>query len=58
MLAPEAPLELCLAVLLHDIAKPPTQSFDAAAGRIRFSGHDAQGATMADTILRRLRNSN
>ncbi|MEI6607472.1 MAG: CCA tRNA nucleotidyltransferase [Verrucomicrobiota bacterium] len=58
MLAPEAPLELCLAVLLHDIAKPPTQSFDAAAGRIRFSGHDAQGATMADTILRRLRYSN
>ncbi|KAB2642650.1 MAG: CCA tRNA nucleotidyltransferase [Verrucomicrobia bacterium] len=58
MLAPEAPLELCLAVLLHDIAKPPTQTFDEAAGRIRFNGHDALGATMAEIILRRLRYSN
>ncbi|KAB2639278.1 MAG: CCA tRNA nucleotidyltransferase [Verrucomicrobia bacterium] len=58
MLAPDAPLELCLAVLLHDIAKPPTQTFDEAVGRIRFNGHDALGATMAETILRRLRYSN
>ena len=58
MLAPDAPLELCLAVLLHDIAKPPTQTFDEDAGRIRFNGHDALGATMAETILRRLRYSN
>ena len=58
MLAPDAPLELCLAVLLHDIAKPPTQTFDEAVGRIRFNGHDAQGAVMAETILRRLRYSN
>jgi poly(A) polymerase len=58
MLAPDAPLELCLAVLLHDIAKPPTQTFDEAAGRIRFNGHDALGASMAETILRRLRYSN
>ncbi len=58
MLAPDAPLELCLAVLLHDIAKPPAQTFDVAAGRIRFNGHDALGATMAEKILRRLRYSN
>jgi tRNA nucleotidyltransferase/poly(A) polymerase len=58
MLAPDAPLELCLAVLLHDIAKPRTQTFDHAAGRIRFNGHDALGATMAESILRRLRYSN
>ncbi|MEO5716931.1 MAG: CCA tRNA nucleotidyltransferase [Luteolibacter sp.] len=59
MLEPDAPLELCLAVLLHDIAKPPCQTFDAdAGGRIRFNGHDAMGAEMADTILRRLRYSN
>lgn len=58
MLAPEAPLELCLAVLLHDIAKPPTQTFDEAAGRIRFNGHDTLGAQMAESILRRLRYSN
>lgn len=58
MLADDAPLELCLAVLLHDIAKPPTQTFDEAAGRIRFNGHDALGATMAEEILRRLRYPN
>ncbi len=58
MLEPDAPLELCLAVLLHDIAKPPCQTFDDDAGRIRFNGHDAMGAEMADTILRRLKYSN
>ena len=58
MLGPDAPLELCLAVLLHDIAKPPCQTFDDEAGRIRFNGHDAMGAEMAETILRRLRYSN
>lgn len=55
MLGPDANLELCLAVLLHDIAKPPCQTFD---DRIRFNGHDAMGAEMADAILRRLRYSN
>lgn len=58
MLEPDAPLELCLAVLLHDIAKPPCQTFDDEAGRIRFNGHDAMGAEMAEGILRRLRYSN
>jgi poly(A) polymerase len=58
MIADDAPLELCLAVLLHDIAKPPCQTFDAENQRIRFNGHDAMGATMAETILRRLRYSN
>lgn len=57
MLSPDAPLELCLAVLLHDIAKPPTQTRDED-GRIRFNGHDALGAKMAETILLRLRFSN
>jgi poly(A) polymerase len=57
MLAPDAPLELCLAVLLHDIAKPPCRTIDPD-GRIRFNGHDTMGATMAETILRRLRYSN
>ena len=58
MLRPDASLELCLAVLLHDIAKPPCQTFDDEAGRIRFNGHDAMGAKMADAILRRLRYPN
>ncbi len=58
MLGPEASLELCLAVLLHDIAKPPTFTFDEAANRIRFNGHDAMGAVMAEEILRRLKYPN
>lgn len=58
MLAPDAPLELCLAVLLHDIAKPPCRTIDDDSGRIRFNGHDALGAQMAEGILRRLRYPN
>jgi poly(A) polymerase len=58
MLGAEASLELCLAVLLHDIAKPPTFTFDEAANRIRFNGHDAMGAVMAEEILRRLKYPN
>ena len=58
MLEPDAPLELCLATLLHDIAKPPTQTFDEESDRIRFNGHDALGAEMATDILSRLKYPN
>ncbi len=58
MLGPDAPLDLCLAVLLHDIAKPPCRTVDADSGRIRFNGHDSLGAEMAERILRRLRYPN
>ena len=59
MLGPEVSPELALAVLLHDIAKPPSRTIDAEAGnRIRFNGHDALGAEMAGDMLRRLRFSN
>ena len=58
LLHDDAPLELCLAVLLHDIGKPPTYTWDEQDQRIRFSGHDAVGADMAEEILRRLRYSN
>lgn len=58
MLAADAPLDLCLAVLLHDIAKPPCRTVDEDSGRIRFNGHDSLGAEMADHILRRLRYPN
>ncbi|MCU0795996.1 MAG: CCA tRNA nucleotidyltransferase [Akkermansiaceae bacterium] len=57
LLDPDAPLPLCLAVLLHDIAKPPTRSIDET-GRIRFNGHDALGAEMTTEILRRLKYPN
>ena len=57
MLAPDAPLDLCLATLLHDIAKPTTRTIDPN-GRIRFNGHDALGAEMTTEILTRLRYPN
>jgi len=58
MLEKDASLTLCLATLLHDIAKPPTQTFDEEAGRIRFNGHESLGAEMTETILSRLKYPN
>ena len=51
-------IELVLSVLLHDIGKPTTYSFDEAADRIRFNGHDKLGAEMSNQILRGLKFSN
>ena len=51
-------IELVLSVLLHDIGKPATYSFDEAADRIRFNGHDKLGAEMSNQILRDLKFSN
>ncbi len=45
---------LAWSVLLHDIGKPPTRTVDAN-GRIRFNGHETEGARMAAGLLRRLR---
>ncbi|MGI9239600.1 MAG: HD domain-containing protein, partial [Verrucomicrobiales bacterium] len=58
LLPEQASLELVLAVLLHDIGKPATYSFDEAAQRIRFNGHDKVGAEMTENILRRLKYPN
>jgi putative nucleotidyltransferase with HDIG domain len=58
LLDPAATLDLCLAVLLHDIAKPATRTVDHDTGRPRFNGHDKIGAEMAGAILRRLRYPN
>jgi len=55
MLKEDAPLELCLSVLFHDIGKPATYTYDKEEDRIRFNGHDAVGAVMAEEILKRLR---
>lgn len=49
----EPTFALALGTLLHDIAKPLTQTFDG--NRIRFNGHDVRGASMARDICRRLR---
>ncbi len=57
MLTGDPPKELALAVLLHDIGKPPTYSYDQDADRIRFNGHDRVGTEMAEKILQRLKYS-
>jgi tRNA nucleotidyltransferase/poly(A) polymerase len=44
-----------LSVLLHDIGKPPTRSFDPVDQRIRFNGHDRVGAEMTEQVMMRLR---
>ena len=51
-----APIELALAALLHDIAKPAT--FDRSTNRIRFHGHDKLGAEMSRQICRHFAFSN
>lgn len=48
---------LALAALLHDIGKPATLAF-SADGQPTFHGHEEAGATMTETILRRLMFSN
>jgi len=48
-------VEFAMAVMLHDVGKPQTQTF---AERIRFDEHDRAGEVMARDICRRLRFSN
>jgi len=55
LLAPNASGPQVFAVLLHDIGKPPTRSFDPVDQRIRFNGHDRVGAEMAEEVMTRLR---
>ena len=50
----EASVELPWTALLHDIAKPVTQS-ECEDSRIHFYGHEKIGADMAQQILQRLR---
>ena len=44
-----------MGVLLHDIGKPATQTFE---DRIRFNGHDLKGKDISREILTRMRFSN
>jgi poly(A) polymerase len=55
LLPAEVSAPLVFSVLLHDIGKPPTFSFDPAEGRIRFNAHDKVGADMTRAIMERLR---
>ena len=50
--APVSDPVLALAMLLHDVGKPPTFQI---ADRIRFNGHAEVGAEMAAVICRQLR---
>ncbi len=55
LLPPDAHATLALAVLFHDIGKPPTFRYHADEDRIRFSGHDRVGASMTEKLMERLR---
>jgi poly(A) polymerase len=55
LLGSEASGLQALAVLLHDIGKPCTRTFEEAENRIRFNGHDRIGAEMAEKVMARLR---
>jgi poly(A) polymerase len=57
LLKPDANILLALAVLFHDIGKPPTFQRDAT-GRIRFNNHESVSADMTLAIMNRLRFSN
>lgn len=49
--------ELCMTMLLHDIAKPVCYTVDES-GTGHFYGHAEKSAELADSILRRLKFSN
>ena len=53
LMGPSPSPTLAWGVLLHDIGKPPT--FEEAPDRIRFNGHDAEGAKLAEGLCERLR---
>jgi len=55
LLSPGCAPALAMGVLLHDVGKPATQTFE---DRIRFNLHDKAGAHMARAIVQRLRFSN
>lgn len=46
---------VAVAALLHDVGKPPTQTFE---DRIRFNLHEKVGARITEQVCRRLRLSN
>ncbi len=48
---------LCLTMLLHDVGKPESRTFDAT-GRDHFHGHPAISARLARAILKRLKFDN
>jgi poly(A) polymerase len=51
----EAPVPLIWAALLHDIGKPATRRLHPEDGAVHFYGHEKVGASVAETMLRRLR---
>lgn len=56
-LPPGASPTLRLAVLLHDVGKPPTKA-EGDDGRVHFYGHAETGAALARTLLTRLKYPN
>ncbi|KQR08758.1 HD domain-containing protein [Deinococcus sp. Leaf326] len=53
--APDAPLPLRWAALLHDVGKPRTLDRNPKTGRRTFYGHDKVGAALTTQMLTRLK---
>ncbi|MEX0934733.1 MAG: HD domain-containing protein [Candidatus Paceibacterota bacterium] len=49
------PLEIRLAALLHDIAKPKTRRYDEEKGDFTFYGHEVVGSRVTRSILTQLK---
>jgi len=52
------PLDIRLAALFHDIAKPQTRRFSKEKGDYTFYGHEVVGSKMTSKILKRMKYSN
>ena len=52
------PLDIRLAALFHDIAKPQTKRFDKTKNSYTFYSHEVVGAKMTKVILKRMKYSN
>ncbi len=57
-LSDEAPLEVRLGLLWHDVGKPETRGEDESAGKITFYGHAAAGAETTRQMMNHLKFSN
>lgn len=47
-----------MAVLMHDLGKPVTQSYDIDTKRVKYLGHDKAGGEVFDKIVKRLKFTN
>ena len=47
-----------MAILMHDVGKPVSQSFDIDTHKVKYLGHDKEGTEVFDKIVKRLKFTN